>query len=64
MTIGGPTAINLRISKMDEERSEQAYTELAPKRKKIAKRPVTAQKSSLAHSYLNEFGGQLPAVAN
>ena len=42
---GGQTAINLRISKMDENKSEQAYTDLQPKRKKGGKRPQTAQKS-------------------
>ena len=39
---GGQTAINLRISKMDENKSEQAYTDLQPKRKKGGKRPQTA----------------------
>ena len=64
ITIGGPTAINLRISKMEENQSEYPYTEVAPKRKLIkGKRPVTAQKSSVL-SHLNDTFKGMATVTN
>ena len=66
ITVGGPTAINLRISKRDDNLSELAYTEVAPKRKLTkGKRPGTAnQRSALTASHLNETFGGLPTVTN